>query len=252
MDDKQIINMYVKKQMSTYQISQEMNTYPNKIRRILTKNGVAIRDKSSAQKQALKSGVATHPTKGKKHSDETKEKISEAVGEAWDSLSEEEREARSEQFKQLWEQRDALEKADMIKKGQRAMKEAAKTGSKMEKFLLSEMINADFKVQFHKAQWLQNQKLEIDLFLPELRTAIEVDGLTHQEALFGDSRLQTQKRADQQKDGLVLNQDMVMIRIRLQKNMSQRYMREVSAKLLNVLNRIKKKFPKPNERFIEL
>ena len=250
MDENKIISMYLDEKLSTYQISKAMSTYPNKIRRVLEKHIIERRSKSEAQSEALKSGIVDHPTKGKPRSEETKNKIGDSVGKAWDNLDPKEKERRRLLLQQIWEDRDDLDKIDMIKKGQRAMKDAAKTGSKIEKYLLSELSGAGFKVQFHKAQWLQNQKLEVDLFLPEIKTVIEVDGMTHQTALFGDKRLATQKKADQQKDGLVQNQGMIMIRIKLQKNISKRYMRNKTEELLEILNKIKQNFPPPNERFI--
>ena len=85
--EKQIIDMYQKQQCSTYEIAEKFNTYPNKIRRILKKHGVALRNAKSAQKNALKKGRATHPTKGVGLSDITKKKISESQGDVWESIT---------------------------------------------------------------------------------------------------------------------------------------------------------------------
>ena len=63
--DKNVIDMYNKKNMSTYEIAKVLDTYPNKIRRTLIKNGYELKDKSQAQKVALAEGRSSHPTKGK-------------------------------------------------------------------------------------------------------------------------------------------------------------------------------------------
>lgn len=37
--EQRVINLYQKHDKSTYQIAEELNTYPNKIRRVLIKHG---------------------------------------------------------------------------------------------------------------------------------------------------------------------------------------------------------------------
>ena len=74
-NEQKIIDMYTKQSKSTYQISKELNTYPNKIRRILRKNGVEMKDRSEAQKNALAQGVSKIPTQGHKRSEKEKIKI---------------------------------------------------------------------------------------------------------------------------------------------------------------------------------
>ena len=54
--DKRIIKMYNEDNKSTYEKAESLNTYPNKIRRTLKKHGVPLKDKSSAQKNALETG----------------------------------------------------------------------------------------------------------------------------------------------------------------------------------------------------
>ena len=51
-NEKQILDLYEKRQWSTYQIAEKMNTYPNKIRRILQKHGIVLRRATDAQKNA--------------------------------------------------------------------------------------------------------------------------------------------------------------------------------------------------------
>ncbi|MHA1941637.1 MAG: NUMOD3 domain-containing DNA-binding protein, partial [Candidatus Hodarchaeales archaeon] len=179
MNENQIIDMYKNQNKSTYEIAKEFDTYPNKIRRILIKNGCEMKDKSAAQKNALKQGVAAHPTKGKKRSEKTKLKISESQARVWDNLSDEERLQRSLIGKESWNKKTLEEKSVFLQKAGDAIRHAAKTGSKMEKFLLEALISEGFRVEFHKTHWLQNSELEIDLYVPDLKTVIEVDGPSH-------------------------------------------------------------------------
>lgn len=72
---------YVEKERSTYDISEQLGPpyYPNKVNRALRFHRFQLRDHRKAQKVALKTGRHTHPTKGKKHSAETRAKISNAI-----------------------------------------------------------------------------------------------------------------------------------------------------------------------------
>ena len=252
MNENKIIDMYENQNKSTYEIAEEFNTYPNKIRRILMKNGYELKNKSVAQKNALDKGTIKHPTKGKKRCDTTKLKISESQAKVWQDLSEEERLNRSLIGKESWNKKTPEEKAIFLQKAGDAIRHAAKTGSKMEKFLLEALISEDFRVEFHKTHWLQNAELEIDLFLPELRTVIEVDGPSHFAPVWGHENLARNQLSDMQKDGLVLRQGMVMIRIKQVKRLSQKYMRDTLDQLLELLDRISKDYPSENERYFEL
>ena len=75
-EDK-VISLYNEQNKSTYEIAKQLNTYPNKIRRTLIKHGYELKDKSAAQKAALKSGRSSHPTAGKKRTDAEKIAISQ-------------------------------------------------------------------------------------------------------------------------------------------------------------------------------
>jgi len=250
--DKKVLDLYQNKQWSTYQIAESLGTYPNKIRRILKNSGVELRDSSSAQKNALDQGRATHPTEGYESSSETKEKISESQGKVWDALDEEGKKYRSEIGKKSWEQKKEDEKQELIARAQDAVRESSKHGSKLERFLLSELGKQNIKVEFHKERWLRNQKLQVDLYLPTYRTAIEVDGPSHFKPVWGTKNLEHNIKADQQKTGLILGNGLVLIRIKQTQSITQRYMRQVLQKLLVLLDTIKGAYPKETERYFEI
>ena len=250
--DKDIIKLYKSGDYSTYELAEKFETYPNKIRRILRKNGVPLRSKSAAQKHALKKGRAEHPTKGKTQSDATKRKISDAQGKVWDNMSPQEREKRSENGKNAWNKKSEEEQKQVIRKAQDAVRESSKKGSKLERFLLDRLTEAGLRVEFHKDHWLKNQNLQVDLFIPELRTAIEVDGPSHFKHVWGVEHLIKNQRSDQQKTGLILGSGLVMIRIKQDKKLSQRYQREIIERLFEVLGRVKEKYPEENERYFEI
>ena len=251
-EDSVILELYQEGAWSTYQIAEKLGTYPNKIRRVLKKHGVSLRDPSDAQKNALDTGRASHPTKGSKMSDSTKRKISESQGEVWDSLTAKEKKYRSQIGRDSWEQKTEEEKVALIESAQSAVRQSGRLGSKLEHFLLSELGKRKIRVQFHKDHWLQNQNLQVDLFLPDYRAAIEVDGPSHFKPVWGQDNLDKNIKSDQQKTGLVLSSGLAMIRIKQDQSLTQRYMRQTLSKLLNLLEEIKDHYPEENKRYFEL
>ncbi len=249
---KFLLKEYIENQKSFSEIARQVGTYANKIRRDAKRLGITSRDRSQAAKVALESGRSVHPTKNKTLSDEVKNKISESQGRVWDSLSDKERQKRSKIGKDSWDSRSEKEKKYIIQKGADAIREAARTGSRLEKFLLYELTDKKFEVQFHKEHLLKNQKLQIDLFIPKLRVAIEVDGPSHFKPVWGEKNLERNKRSDRQKTGLILGQGFVLIRIKQDKRISQRYFRKILDSLVVELEKIKKSFPQENKRYIEL
>ena len=122
----------------------------------------------------------------------------------------------------------------------------------MERFLLRRLTEEGFRVDFHKDHWLRNKQLQVDLFIPALRTAIEVDGPSHFKPVWGVDNLIKNQKADRQKTGLILESGLVMVRIKQEKKLSQRYQREVESRLFELLKKIQDKYPKENERYFEI
>ena len=251
-EDKTILNLYQNEGWSTYQIAEKLKTYPNKIRRILKKNGIDLRNSSTAQQNALQKGRATHPTQGSSLSESTKKKISESQGEVWDSLSEKEKSRRSQIGKQSWEQKTEEERSLLLEQAHDAIRKSSRDGTKLEHFLLFELGKRDLRVEFHKEHWLKNHRLQVDLYIPSYRAAIEVDGPSHFKPVWGQENLEKNIKADQQKTGLILGSGLVMIRIKQNQSLTQRYMRNTLTKLLELLDTIKDEYPKENERYFEI
>ena len=251
-EEKLILDLYQNNQWSTYQIAEKLQTYPNKIRRVLKKHGIVLRGSKDAQKNALHNGRAKHPTAGTTRSSETKKKISESQGEVRDSLTDEEKQHRSNIGKEVWEQKSETEKALFIAQAQEAVRNSSRVGSKLEHFLLFELGKRNIKVEFHKEHWLQNHNLQVDLYLPEYSAAIEVDGPSHFKPVWGQDNLERNIKSDQQKTGLIITSGLIMIRIKQDKSLTQRYMRNTLNKLLTLLDTIKQVYPKENERYFEI
>ena len=250
--EKLLLKYYIKQLFSFSKIAKQYNTYPNRLRRDAHRFGIEVRSRSDAAKVALSEGRSKHPTEGTSRSEETKLKISESQAVVWDGLSNEEREERSQIGKASWDKKTEIEKANLIQKGSNAVREAARTGSKLEKFLLHSLIGHGFQVQFHREHILRNQRLHIDLYVDNLRTAIEVDGPSHFKPIWGEQNLERNRKSDAQKTGLILSGGFVLIRIRQKQRNSQKYFRDILNTLLTTLQEIKKSFPKKSRRYIEL
>lgn len=229
---------YVDEGMSFAEIANEYNTYANKIRRDAIKYNVPIRDKSEAQKNVLNQGKSLHPTKGKKRTQEEKDKIGIGIYKAWNDLDEAERQKRKQKAKNLWENLSEDEKANRLHSAHLAIRQSSKHGSKLEKFLLAELTANGYKVEFHKEQVLSNTKLQIDLYLPKLTTAIEVDGPSHFAPVWGEDTLTKNKKYDQKKTGLILGKGMKLIRIVQKKDFSPTRAKLISERLYEILNAI--------------
>ena len=249
--DKAILKMYNEDNKSTYEIAEHLNTYPNKIRRTLQKHGVEIRTKSSAQKNALKTGKSTHPTQGKKRSLQEKVKISSAMSDYWDGMDEKEKNKRCEQSKRVWESMSKKQREDMRTKGTKAIQLAAKEGSKLEKFIQKRLTDLNYDVKIHQVI-IPAEKLEIDLYIPSLKTIIEVDGPSHFLPIWGEDRLQKQINADLRKSGTLLSKGFVVIRIKTTGKDSLKRKEDIINVVHGHLQSIEKKFPARSKRFIEV
>lgn len=219
---KKLINeLYIKKNKSFADIANDYGTYPNKVRRDAAKWNIKIRNKSEAQKNAIKTGKHQHPTKGKKRSEKVKNKIGHSVLQSWENLSEEDLQKRKLSAKNRWDKKSEDDKKNILKLANMAVRETSKTGSKLEKFLLNSLISDGYRVDFHKEHVLSNTKLQIDLFLPTINTAIEVDGPSHFLPVWGDDTLKRNKTYDIKKQGLILGKGWKLIRIKQKKDFSK-------------------------------
>ena len=250
--DKQIIEMYNDQSKSTYEIAKSLDTYPNKIRRTLIKHGYKLKDKSQAQKNALKSGRCAHPTAGKKRTQDEKLRISEGMETHWEKMTEEQRQDRVNQAKERWKKMDASQKERMCRLATDAIRKAGKEGSKLEKFVMDKLIESGYTVDFHNKTLIPNEKLEIDLYIPALKTIIEVDGPSHFLPIWGEEKLQKQIKADLQKSGRILSRGFAIIRVKAIANASLKKKENLISNIVSTLKSIEKKFPPKTKRFIEV
>ena len=248
-----LVEQYVNKKKSTYEIAQELNTYPNKVRRALKALGIDLRDKSQAQSVAIASGRHEHPTKGKIRTEAEKIAISDGMHSFWQNMEDEERDRRSELSKQQWASMSDEDKANLRKMAAEAVRKASKEGAKIEKFLYEGLTDKGYGPIFHKKGVIPNENMEVDIFVPALKTAIEIDGPAHFLPIWGEANLQKHIRADAIKAGSFINRGFVVLRVKnLIRNLSSKNMRDVLDLVVDSLSNIEKSFPSPDKRLIEI
>lgn len=232
-------NMHYKQNRSMNEIAAAIGTYLNRILRDAKQLGFTKRTKSETQKLLLAEGKREHPTKGKQHTDATKLKISDGVGNMWDNMNDEDRKSRQEKSRDHWESIDPNKKKDIKDKAMAGIRKSSKEGSKLEKFICESLTKDGFVIIYHKEHTLLNEKMHLDMMLPNFGIVIEIDGPSHQEPIWGEETFNRNKRADHNKTALCLHMGFWMIRVKQNKRLSQRYMRQLYTKLLDVINNIK-------------
>lgn len=253
MNEQRIIDLYTKENKSTYEIAEMLNTYPNKVRRILSKNGVHIKTKSEAQKNALLNGIAKIPTQGHKRTEEEKLKISRGLKKSWESLGDAEYKERVDAARSRWYNMSESDKDKMLSQAIQAVRVAGKEGSKLEKFLYKALTAEGYKIDYHKKQLIANENLEIDIYVPSMKTVIEIDGPSHFLPIWGEEKLQKQIRADSHKTGLILSKGCAIIRVKnLSDSVALATKEDLKNQIVAMLAKFANQFPDKSERYIEI
>jgi very-short-patch-repair endonuclease len=207
---------YETKGRSTGSIAKEHGTYANTVRRALIKHKIPLRTKSQAQKNFIdKNG---HPMLGVARSDETKQKISEGIQDHFDSLTNEEldarRDAQSERASQKWEAMTDKERKKNIAKMHKANRENSGMGSKNENLVAQMISNAGYKIVQRSTDYSPRNQFEIDIAIPSESIAIEWDGAAHFEPIYGNKNLRRVIAKDSRKDKALTEFGWTVIRCR--------------------------------------
>lgn len=246
-----IIEMY-NSGMSSYQIAAELKTYSTKILRALSFLGVERRDGSEAQKVALANGRSEHPTKGKKLTDSHLKNIGKGRSEAYKKLTPEEKQKLVEMGKATWDAIPVEKREEIRRLAMESIRESSRIGSKTERHVHKELVDRGFKVEFHKKNILPGSKLEVDMYIPECRTALEIDGPGHFLPLWGEEKLAKQQSSDIVKQGALLKAGINILRVRqLDKSISMTNMDNLLRAVLLELETIYKS-NKKNPSLIEI
>lgn len=251
LDESQVVKLYLDQGLSARAIAEQLGTYPNKVRRLLQKLGVKIKDHKQVQKELLKSGKVQHPTEGKVRPLETKIKISEQMAKSWQECSDERRAQQSEIFSDYWKNMTPEEKDVARKKAHVGRHKASQFGSKFENFIGEYLKKSGLQVIVHKKGMIINPDLELDILLPSEKIVIEIDGPTHHIPIHGDERLKQQQASDNEKNGLLLNAGFVVIRFKhMVTHMTEKYKRDSANKILETVREINAHFPPVGKRLI--
>jgi very-short-patch-repair endonuclease len=218
---------------------------------MLKKLGESLRSRSDAQKAALDTGRKDHPTEGKERSYDDKVKISKSLTAHWASMSDEDRQEKVDQAKARWEALPQSKRDEIYDAAIAAIKKTSSEGSKFEKFMHEKLL-VEHTVEFHKKNLIPNENLEIDIYIPRLKTIIEIDGPSHFLPVWGAEKLAKQMRADLDKNGLILSKGFVIIRLKVLKNLSLSAMEDAASQVKVLLESIKSKFPSNHKRYIEV
>jgi very-short-patch-repair endonuclease len=166
-------------------------------------------------------------------------------------MSDKEHEKRVKTAKDNWSKMSDEQKETMRAKGIAAIRTAASEGSKLEKIFESTIEKSGYRVELHK-MIIPAEKLEIDLYIPRLKTIIEVDGPSHFLPIWGEEKLQKQVNADLRKSGVLLSKGYVVIRVKSLGQESLVKRESLIEQVLTHLQNIDNEFPPKSKRFIEV
>jgi very-short-patch-repair endonuclease len=200
---------YVDKERSPADIADEHNTYPNKIRREIRAFGFALRDKSEAQKAAIKNGRHLHPTKGKTRDITVRHKISASMARVWDDMSDAERQRRIDIGRQQWDKMPKSKKEEFKKLAAKAVRDASEHGSKLEQFIRDKLVAIEFHVEFHPT--IDDHK--VDLYLEHEGVVIDIHGPTHFLPIWGEDYLLKRQEEDGRKIKAFIDKGLTFIRV---------------------------------------
>ena len=158
--------------MSLDQMAKHLNMAKSTLYYHMRKLGVQRRSKSEAQKHHLSN--SDHQRKGKKHSDETRERISSGTREFWDSKrGQEQKQKLGDLRKSEWDKRSAKQRSSVLKRLQDAVRpapgELSRFGEKLAQFLGErEVVRTGVKLASDHISdiILDDRKVVVELLLP--------------------------------------------------------------------------------------
>jgi very-short-patch-repair endonuclease len=238
---------------SLREISEDYNLSPVTVRRYLIKAGVSIRNKKEAAEAAMERGRLTSPILYRKRTQEEKDVISNAVKKRWEEMSPEDSEKFRKNAKDRWESQPEQEKALRQQKAGEALRKASVEGSKAEKALHKELLKAGYHVIIHQKGLIAGEKYEVDLFIPDLLIAIEIDGPQHFIPIYGQEHFNRTLKYDTIKNGALISRGICVLRVKyLSKHNSGVINKKIADLVIKEIEKIKNNFPPVENRLIEL
>jgi len=206
--------------LSTYKVAEQLGCSQSYICKFMKNynkknptNPIHVRDKSEAQKAFIEKNG--HQRIGTTHSDESKAAISTKMGDFFESDKGTEVKKRiAEGRKEAWEGMSKAEQAENLTKMRTANRESMKIGegSKFENYVAEELRKVGYILEQRTQNYTPGQ-LEVDIAIPDLKIAVEVDGPTHFTELYGPERLKRAKANDELKNGQLTTGGWDLLRI---------------------------------------
>jgi very-short-patch-repair endonuclease len=224
-----LLDHYVRQGESTHAIAGALGTYANMVCRALAAHGIALRDKAQAQRLAIASGRHSHPTRGRRHSQATKDKIGEAVSRSWEGGG---RAGRAEQARLRWLAMADEDREHLRLLAVEGLRRAAGEGSRLERYLAAGLRARGYRVEVRAfaAGWM------VDVLLPRRKVAVQVDGPGHHLPVWGQARLARVVREDAACTAGLVAAGYAVVRVKnLVRNLSEVQERRLLTKLLSVL-----------------
>lgn len=235
------------------EIAEITSVSSSTIMRNFKKNNKELRTKSEAAKIAVENGKLESPTAGRHRTESEKEKIANGRAAGWKRVDPEAREAFANAARERWNGASELDKEERQRRAGEALRVASVEGSKLEKFLYKYLTKNGYHVILHKKGLIAGEKYEIDLYLPDQKIVIEIDGPQHFFPIFGEDRLQKTMRYDTVKNGVLISNGLCVLRVKfLLKACSNYAAKKISKKILDVIKTVEQKFPPKDKRLIEL
>jgi len=248
-----IRRMYVDEGKSSYEIAEALGTYSTRVLRAMKYLGIEKRSSAEAQKAALSSGRSSHPTKGKSISESHRKNIGKSRSEAYKKMTPEDKLKMIQMGKDTWAALPDSKKAEIRQLALESIRESSKKGSKTERHILNGLQKEGYAVEFHKTNLIPGSKLEVDMFIPEARTALEIDGPSHFLPLWGEEKLIKQQNADNIKQGILISAGYSILRIKqMDKSISLTNMNNLLDIVLSTLKTLQSKKKNSKNTLIEI
>ena len=191
----ELMMRHVNEGISIRNLAKEIGIHHNTLRRAMIKAGIPIQKAGESLSNSIKSGKAK-TRKGATITEEHRLILAKAN-------KGRKREVQTKNNYIL--KKNQVARAD----GARGNRKASQVGSKFERLVFDKLVSLGYNVtQQHKIE-----EYKIDLFLPDFMIAIEIDGISHSEPIYGVDRLQATKQKDREKDDCMRRRGMHILRV---------------------------------------
>jgi very-short-patch-repair endonuclease len=215
-DPKYLQKEYVEAGRGTSDIAKEHKVHPNTIRRALMKHGFKLRSRADAQIKAYERNGSS--LAGRERTPEEKAAIANGLKQFWDGVAPEVaneiKSTRSAAAIERWDSKTDEERMSTIKRMHGGSRAKMNSGSKNENLVAKLLQEAGLTIQQRNRDYTPGGQFEIDIVLPAKKVAIEWDGATHFQPIYGDDHLEVVKAKDRAKDAILLAAGWHVIRCR--------------------------------------